>query len=271
MKSREKKIISGNYLEIEHFPVTKHGHKHERKRKLSREEQQALNKKNAVKKLVRLINTNFIKGDIIITLNYNKDKRPNSYNGILKDVQNYIRRIKGYRIKNGLPDIKYIYVIELQGKNNWHCHLIMSKIDRNIAESLWHNADYVNSKSFQPTAQSGGERIARYISGYKSNKDVKNGDWRRWNSSKNLKQPTEIIKDYTHTRSGLARIARERVDDKEYWEHKYRGYRFIFAEPTFNEYNGWWYIYVKMYRDNSIHLQRHSKNKPPEHIRQIIT
>ena len=72
---------------------------------------------------------------------------------------------------------------------------------------------------------------------------------RRWNCSTNLKQPEEKVKDGTHTRKGLARIARERVDDREYWERKYKGYRFISATPVYNEFNGWWYIYVKMYRD----------------------
>ena len=50
MKSREKRITSGNYLEIEHFPVTEHGHRHDRKKRLSRKEQQNLNEKNAIKK-----------------------------------------------------------------------------------------------------------------------------------------------------------------------------------------------------------------------------
>ena len=156
MKSREKRIKSGNQLEVEIYPVTEHGHRYDRKRKLSRPEQQALNEKNAIKTFIRLVNTNFVSGDIVITLEYNKDKRPSGYNQIKRDVQNYIRRIKYYRNKHDLPIIKYVYVIELQGVDHWHCHMIMSKIAREVAESLWDNADFVNSKSFQPTQQDGG-------------------------------------------------------------------------------------------------------------------
>ena len=83
---------------------------------------------------------------------------------------------------------------------------------------------------------------------------------RRWNCSTNLKQPEEKIKYGTHTRKGLARIARERVDDRDYWERKYKGYRFISATPVYNEFNGWWYIYVKMYRDERLITVR-NKNK----------
>ena len=68
MKSRTKTILSGKYLEVELFPVTAHGHRHDRRCKLSRAEQRKQNEKNATKKLVRLINANFVQGDIISTL-----------------------------------------------------------------------------------------------------------------------------------------------------------------------------------------------------------
>lgn len=248
MKSRTKTIQSGKHLEIEVFPVTAHGHRHERKHKLSRAEQRKLNEKNAAKKLERLVNTNFERGDIIITLQYRAELRPGSYEEVRRDVQNYIRRVKHYRVQNGLAEMKYIYVIELSGKNNWHTHMIMSALDRDVAESLWSYADFVNSKVFQPTAQEGGAAFANYIAGKKSGKQNAPRDWRRWNCSKNLRQPTEKVKDGTHTRRGIACIARERIDDKDYWERKHKGFRFVSAYPVYNEFNGWWYLYVKMYR-----------------------
>ena len=242
MKSRTKTILSGKYLEIELFPVTAHGHRHDRRRKLSRAEQRKQNEKHAVKKLVRLINANFEQGDTIITLQYRAELRHDlTYAAVLRDVQNYLRRVKNYRHRHHLPEIKYIYVIELAG-------LIMSKLDRDVAESLWHYADFVNSRSFQPTAQEGGAAFANYIAGKKGGKDVPEKYWRKWNSSKNLTQPTENTKDGTHTRREIARLARERVDDRRYWEQQYSGYRFVSAQPVFNEFNGWWYLYVQLYK-----------------------
>ena len=99
MKSREKRIISGNYLEVEHFPVTEHGHRHDHKKRLSRIEQQNLNEKNAIKKLIRLINTNFTKGDILIHCTYRADEMPTTETEVTKDIQNYFRRVKAYRKK----------------------------------------------------------------------------------------------------------------------------------------------------------------------------
>lgn len=259
MKSRTKTILSGKYLEVELFPVTEHGHRHDRRRKLSRAEQRKQNEKHAAKKLVRLINANFVQGDIIITLQYRAELRHHlTYAAVLRDVQNYLRRVKNYRSKHHLSEIKYIYVIELTGKDNWHAHLIMSKLDRDTAESLWHNADYVNSRSFQPTAQEGGAAFANYIAGKKGGKDAPERYWRKWNSSKNLTQPTENAKDGTHTRREIARIARERVDDRRYWEQQYSGYRFVSAQPVFNEFNGWWYLYVQLYKIEPCTVRRPS-------------
>ena len=50
MKSRTKTILSGKYLEVELFPVTAHGHRHDRRCKLSRAEQRKQNEKHAAKK-----------------------------------------------------------------------------------------------------------------------------------------------------------------------------------------------------------------------------
>lgn len=241
MKSQEKRIISGNYLEVEHYPVTEHGYRHDRKYRLSRTEQQKLNIKNAVKKLIRLVNTNFWLGDLLIHGTYRPDEMPKSEKEVLKDIQNYFRRISRYRKKHGLPPLKYIYVIECSSSGKWHWHGIMSAMDRSTAEELWKHGDFVNADRFQPTTQTGGEAFAKYISKKPMGK-------RRWNCSKNLKQPTVKTKSSGYTRRGIARIARERADDTRYWERKYKGYNLVSATPVYNEFNGWWYIYVKMYK-----------------------
>lgn len=242
MKSQEKRIISGNYLEVEHYPVTEHGYRHDRKYRLSRIEQQNLNQKNAVKKITRRINTNFGLGDLLIHGTYRPDEMPKSEKEVLNDIQNYFRRINRYRKSHGMPRAKYIYVIECSSSGNWHWHGIMSGMNRNIAEELWGHGDFTNANRFQPTAQTGGEAFAKYISKKPKGK-------RRWNCSKNLKQPTVKTKSSGYTRQGIARIARERVDDTRYWERKYKGYGLVSVTPVYNEFNGWWYIYVKMYRD----------------------
>lgn len=271
MKSRTRTIQSGDHFEIELFPVTADGRRCDRKHKLSPEQQRAYNQKRAAKKLERLINSNFVEGDIIITLQYRAELRPTlDYAAVLRNTRNYLRRVKECRKREGLPAVKYVYAIERTGKNNWHTHLIMSAIPREVAESLWTFADFVNSRRYQPTMQEGGAAFANYIAGKKGGKDFeKHG--RNWNSSQNLMQPTVTTEDGTRTRRELARLARERMNDKEYWEHKFKGYRFVSAKATFNEFNLWWYITVRMYRIESpaavCNRQSHNFNTAATHTR----
>ena len=46
----------------------------------------------------------------------------------------------------------------------------------------------------------------------------------------------------------LEKWAKERVNDAEFWERKYKGYRFERCFARKNPYNGHWYISVIMYR-----------------------
>ena len=126
--------------------------------------------------------------------------------------------------------------------------MIVSKIDRNILKKLWRYSDRVWVKEYNPQKYGGGESLAKYLMGCKGNKKFTKGNWRSWNSSKNLLKPTVIIKDSGLSRAQTAQIARDRIDDQNFWEKRYEGYRFVSATPIFNDWNGWWYIYVKLYK-----------------------
>ena len=60
-------------------------------------------------------------------------------------------------------------------------------------------------------------------------------------------------KDNTVTRRGIERIAKNRSTDSEYWEKKYLGYKFVRCYARYNDYNGYWYMSVVMYKsDNDV-------------------
>ena len=114
---REKNIISGAMYEAEFYPIFPNGRRiptsgRKAKSRPSSKEQANLNDKNARKKIVRLVNANFGKGDIVVHGTYRDDEMPSCEAECRKHIQNYIRRIKRYRKKEGLPEMKYIYVIE---------------------------------------------------------------------------------------------------------------------------------------------------------------
>lgn len=257
---REKQIKSGKLLEVDFFPVYGSGRRMPERsaRENKTSEQQALyNAKQATKKLVRLVNANFEKGDHFAALTYAPEKAPQSEEACLRDIRNYNRRINYKRNKLGLAPAKYIYIIEQQvyktgkyaGLVNWHIHMFMdSALDRDTVEDMW-KFGRVNCERYKPDVF-GPETAAKYCA-----KDPKGK--KRFVCSKNLKKPVEKSKDGKVGRKTVERMAALRIDDRGYWEKRYKGYEFIKCESTFNEYNSNWYVSVVMYqRENKNSVKR---------------
>ena len=76
IRYRTKTIKSGNVLESEIYPIwnTRSAVSRAKRCRESRAAQKALNKKNALKNLIRLINTNFTDKDIWSTFTYEEKK-----------------------------------------------------------------------------------------------------------------------------------------------------------------------------------------------------
>lgn len=244
MPYREKKIYSGKMLEIEIYPITERERKQPRKRKEkeSAPKQKNLNDKNAKKHLIRLINTNFTDFDLSVHLTYADQSLPHTEDEARRDIINYLRRIKHYRKKNGLSPPKYIAVYEFKeaDKDNQririHHHIIMSGMDRDIAEELWGkgraNADRLKADEF------GYEGLARYIT-----KDPKGA--KRWTQSKNLKQPIIKVNDYKFSRRKTEQLSRS-MEDRETFEKLYPGYTLTECKATVNEVTLLMQMHIKM-------------------------
>lgn len=241
---REKRILSGPYLEIEIYPVSVQEAKKPRARKLkeSRKAQKNLNDKNAKKQLIRLINANFDNQDLAIHMTYDSEHLPDSIEGVQRDVQNYFRRVKAHRKKQGLPELKYIAVMEYKDAEltdrgiRIHLHVVMSGMDRDAAEQLW-GKGRVNADRLQADNH-GYEGLARYIS-----KDPKGA--KRWTQSKNLKQPVIAINDNRWSRRKVEQLAKA-PDDKTLLERLYGGFAFTEARPEVNPVTGEIHISIKM-------------------------
>ena len=244
---RCKTIKHGDQLDVEIFPIW-NTRAEERKARaaVTREAQAALNEKNARKRLIRKINANFTAADIELTLTYAGDFVPD-LEGASRDMQNYMRRVKRWRRKNGMDEPKYVYVIEYAGEEGApkrvHHHIIMSGMDRDEAERLWRKGR-ANSARLQPD-ENGLEGLARYITKslprFKSEK--------RWVSSKNLKEPTVTVADTKITRRKAARLAHDaEAFGKDLFEHLYKEYLFNDIEVKTSAYVAGCYIYARMRR-----------------------
>lgn len=246
---RCKTIKAGDQLECEIYPIwNTQTEAKKAKKAITREAQKAQNEKNARKRLIRRINANFGPGDIELTLTYDEDHIP-VLEEARRDMQNYIRRVKRLRKAQGLPEMKYVYVIEYAGEDGApkrvHHHIIMSGMDRDAAEKLW-GKGRANSARLQPD-EKGLEGLARYITKslprFKSEK--------RWCCSKNLIEPTVTVADTKITRRKAARLAHDAdAYGKDLFEHLYPGYTYTDIEIKYSPYVAGVYIYTRMRRNH---------------------
>lgn len=242
-----KTIISGPIVESEIYPVYTNRKNTPRrdKEKTSREVQKKLNDRNAKKKITRLVNTNFTPKDLAVTLTYQDHYLPD-YDQARKDIQNFIRKLKRYRIKHNLPDLKYIYVIgcvdeEERGntkKVRIHHHMIINDMDRDVVESLW-GKGRAETKRLQPDDY-GLEGIARYLAGQNKGK-------KRWYASRNLEQP-KVYKSFSKiTKRKAEQLIRKEIDFQETFEKLYQGkYQYVNCTTFISDLTGGCYLYAKM-------------------------
>lgn len=249
---REKKTICGRYTEIDIIPRTEKAEiatrgKRGKKKKATPPKQNNLNEKNAKRYLVQLANGNFTKGDLHVSLTYNKEHLPDTVEEAERIVSNYLRRIAYRRNKLGLEPLKYILVTEYKyGKGGeqitrLHHHIIMNgEMNRDEVEAMWtakrinwkkYNNDreyrnsieqigWVNADRLQVN-ENGIEALCKYIVKTPQGK-------KRYSSSRNLKRP-EVQKNdsmeqqsnrYNRKNSRNLQVPVEKCNDYKYSRKK---------------------------------------------------
>jgi len=225
---REKKIYSGDYLEVEIFPVLKPPGSRGKKAKPTSDAQTLLNSNNAAKRLTRLLNTNFTADDIKCELTYASEHLPDSDAQAARDLQNYLRRIKRFLKKQGLPELKYITVTEKGTRSGrYHHHIVMSGgiLPADVAR-IWGKGYVMKIQPLQFT-ETGVAGIAWYMAGNKRGEITEPLFYKRWNASRNLKKPTEPPgNDYRISRKRAREMAAG-IFEREAFERLYPGYVFV--------------------------------------------
>ena len=159
MGYRRRVTMAGPRLECEIYPVfgrDDEGRARAARKNQTRETQKRLNRQRAERYIKQLAEAKFNEKDIELTLTYKKHHQPDM-DRCQKDVRNFLERLKRFRKRNHLPEMKYIYVIEggREKKNgfgvtNFHAHFLMDgAVDRKTLELIWENG-YANTKSLQP-------------------------------------------------------------------------------------------------------------------------
>lgn len=265
---RECRHCSGDYMEIDIYPVRKISKSRKAKYKPSSETQKKLNQKNAARRLTWLIQENFGTNDYYIGLNY-----PAGYDVNLaeadKFLKNWLRRIKRKYQKAGF-DFKYITTTEIgEKKHRPHHHIICSgELGASILRQEWDkqfeaykkkpSTSFSHAKHLQFT-RTGLAGIAFYTC-----KDPSLA-YRSYNCSKNLRRPEAENRDGRISGKKLQELRADCFNAEEF-EKLYPGYEFVDADPYWDLYgideNGeaekieMPHITIRMFRRDSKYILR---------------
>lgn len=231
MGYRTKTTKAGKRLEVDVYPLFGYMDRRKANRAMTQatpETMRRVNLANAKRKIIQLADANFDEKDIHLTLTY---ENPPTYMQCQKDVVNFLRAVKRRREKRGLPELKYIYVIEDNEdgvKKRIHIHILMNGgMERDEIDALWAKG-YANTDRLQPNER-GLEEIARYL--VKSQKNR-----RKWCCSKNLKKPQVRVSDCKLSNSKVKRIARDLPNEaKGILRKAYPGYEYVECKVKFSD------------------------------------
>lgn len=109
-------------------------------REVTEEQIQRTNANTAQRKLEMLMATNFDDTDLVLTVTYRDADLPDSADVTRKHLGKVFAQMRAYRKARGLPDLKYIYVLEgRHGDHRPHAHLIVNAAggDLELMRSLW--------------------------------------------------------------------------------------------------------------------------------------
>jgi hypothetical protein len=133
---------------------------------------------NNVRELARIINCNFKKGDLFITLTVRGANQP-SYEEMEQLVRKFLRAVRTVRKLRGMDELKYVSVIE--DKKRIHVHMVLNKMSVDELMDLWPHGKVLTSH-LEPNGEYTG--IAHYIT-----KEPRHPHKKRWSQSRNLKKP----------------------------------------------------------------------------------
>ena len=242
------------YLDVQVYPEYSFPRSsRQRKSKPTSEVQQHLNNENSKRHVYRLANHNFTSHDVALTLTYNNEHLPESFEAAEHELQLYIKRLKRFARKYDL-EVKYISVTgEGKREKRLHHHLIISgDIPRHKMVELWQGKGYVDDKTLQ-FDKFGVEAYSRYIVEHITENRAK-GRKTTYHRSRNLSEPVEHISSRRLTKRQIEYMAHH--TDFTSAQQLYPDYEFI--EPAagkdifLNDVNGNYYFLLRDYKPQNL-------------------
>jgi len=198
MGYRTRTIKAGTRLEAEVYPIFGRSQEQAARREkqnITAERQSQLNTRRAKRRLILLMEANFkTDEDVHVTLTYAGEEP--TQERCMKDMRNFLNRVKRQREKLQLDELKYIYTVGTDRDHRIHIHCVMNGgIGRDQLEKIW-GKGYANTMRLQSYGN-GLQGMANYL--YKQNEKARDAgerpNFHMWRGSRNLKKPKEHVSD----------------------------------------------------------------------------
>lgn len=191
MHTELRYYIRPGVIEVEQVHTSMLGNHNSRNSRmnLTAEAVKKINAKRTAKKLRRLIDANFVPGDLYLTLTY-KQGTNKTLEEVEDDLSSLVRKLK-YRYKKRGSPLKWIAVSGIKAP---HIHIIINKIKgidylKEIPD-IWKQG-FVDTKTLYIEGRY--ERLADYLAKHKQENEKKLGkslkDRKAYRNSRNLKHP----------------------------------------------------------------------------------
>ena len=195
---RQRIIRAGNTIEVENTYPTKFGDTLSRKKrgKNTPEAMQVYNEELAIRKLTRLINTNFIPEDWFVTLHYENHNRPKGYKEAKAELSAFMRQLRKLYKEWGI-ELKYVKRTARGERGGIHHHVVLPQgVDFRRVTAFWKEFVKATHKARPPDCRAlydTGEysSLAAYIVKQPMVDDDDEGYTKKWIGSRNLKKPVE--------------------------------------------------------------------------------
>lgn len=253
---RTKTTKAGPRLEAEIYPIfgrEERDRAREAKRNMTPEKIRQHNDEKARRHLIQLMDANFSKDDLSVTLTY-AGTAPGT-GQISRDVRNFVERLRRARTRKGLPELKYIYAIEWveEGREKRpHCHIVtQGDISEAELKAIWgKDTGYCNCDRLQPD-KAGLEALARYIYNQNPGEPRERGK-RKYSCSKNLTKPKTRTSDTKVSRAKVKRLSgvfeQDPAEARQIMEKLYPGYEYVRGSARRSDVVDGVYIRVLMRR-----------------------
>ena len=254
-----QRIFSGDWVEVKIFPEWKKRAWVPRRGETSPDAKQRQNKKDAVNKLTRILNHNFVPyKENFLTMTFDDDHLVLDNDTGFEMAEKGIRRIK-YQYKKAGVELRAVYKVEIKqakrsdsshirtadGRQLYrpHLHIVLNGgVDWQKIEQAWAVGENKKLEMLR-WSNVGFLKLAQYLC-----KDTKKGR-RRWNGTANLIKPPPPRTTYSDKQGRKSRvfeIAKNKNLHKAYFEQLLPEYSFVESTSTFSDFGSGCYIHARM-------------------------